>query len=123
MSLSKQKFQSLATKLFEKAKAGNLTGLAVFSKPGGQKDPITGQAPAGLSDTVDCIREEYSSQETDGIQVHVNDFKLIIQTQSFVNLSPRDNLVTVEFEGEQLSVVNASKDPADVIWTIQVRAT
>lgn len=120
MALTQTKFKSVAAKLFAKAKAGNLTASVVFSKAGGT-DPVTGATTAGVSDTVDVIREDYQSNETDGTLVKQGDYKLLAEFDSFVNLAPRTSGITAVVDGVSVRLMDAQTDAADAVWTLQMR--
>lgn len=120
MALTQTKFKSTAAKLFAKAKAGNLTASVVFSKAGGT-DPVTGQTTTGASATVDVIREDYQSNEIDGTLVKKGDYKLLAEFDSFVNLDPRESGITAVVDGVSVRLMDAQKDAADAVWTLQMR--
>lgn len=120
MALTQTKFKSVAAKLFAKAKAGNLTQSVTFSTQGGT-DPVTGATTAGVSDTVDVVREDYKSNEIDGSIVMQGDFKLLAEFDSFVNLDPRNSGITATVDGVDVRLMDAQKDAADAVWTLQMR--
>lgn len=120
MALTRNKFQSVAEKMFAKAKTGNLTLVSAFKKAGGY-DPVTGTSSPATTDTVDVIREDYNANEIDGDLIKSSDFKLLARTVSFVNLDPKTSGITAVIEGVTVNLEDAQKDAADAVWTLQMR--
>jgi len=120
---TRAKFQGIADKIF--TKFADLVKPAVFIKPGtgGTQDPITGVVTGGsppIVNSAGTIREDYTAREVDGQKIQVNDFKLLVRAQE-LTLDPRTDSVTVAFDGNSCNIINASKDAADAVWTLQVR--
>ena len=122
MALSQAKFISTADKLFAKAKAGNLTRVAVFSLPG-DYDPLTDIIGDPYSETVDAIIEKYNKREIDGQLVQSNDLKLLVRNSQLMAIDPRTDGMTLSINGSSLTIIDADIDPANAVWTIQVRGT
>lgn len=121
MSLSKEKFKTSAAKLFKKAKDGGLIVSCTFELLG-DYDPLTGQS-ASVSQTIDCIREDYTEYQTDGVNVQRDDFKLLAQFDDFTSLSPRADGVKVTVNGLNCTIEHVDLDAADAVYTIQVRGS
>lgn len=118
-------FQQVAADLF--GVFADFAKLRTFSKPGttGTLDPNTGVVTGGsaeVTESVPTIREDYNAQEVDGQTIQRNDFKLLVQVNSFADISPRTDSVRVDVDGVGCRIINAEKDTADAVWTLQVRA-
>ncbi len=120
MALSKTKFKASAVKLFAKAKAGGLTTSCTFELLG-EYDPVLETNATSVTDTVDCIREDYTDAQKDGTIIQRSDFKLLAQFDSFTKLSPRTDGVVVTVDGVRCTIVNGMLDAADAVYTLQVR--
>lgn len=117
------KFQSLSVRLFDRF--SDLVRPAVFTKPGasGTFDPVTGTITGGSSarsSNAGAIRANYEANEVDGQKIQVNDFKLLVRVND-LSIDPRTDSVKVSFDGLTCNIIRATKDAADVIWTLQVR--
>ena len=121
MALSKTKFRALATKLFGKAEAGELTVDAEFSVSGGI-DPITGVPAAGISETVIVVPESYDEAQVDGQAIQRGDFKLLARFESFSAIDPTTNGVNVSIAGKNYAIVT-HKNEFDILYTLQVRSS
>jgi hypothetical protein len=122
MALSQAKFISVADKLFAKAKAGNLTKSAIFSLPGAY-NALADTIGTPQTKTVDVIIETFSSREIDGQLIQANDKKLLARNNEFTTFTPRTDGTSVSINGSSLVIVGAELDPAEAVWTIQVRGT
>jgi len=122
VALSKAKFQAVADRLFAKAKAGDITKVAVFTLPG-TFDPLTEVQQPSYSEVVDVIIESYKANEVDGQLIQANDAKLLVRNNQFMAISPRTDGMTLTINSASLVIVSADIDPANAVWTIQVRGT
>jgi len=122
MALTKSKFQSVAEKLFAKAKAGNLTVSCSFELLG-DYDPVLETNAASITQSIDCIREDYDAKAKDGLIVQRDDFKLLAEFVSFTKLSPRTDGVIVTVDGKKCVIVHVDLDAASAVYTLQVRAS
>lgn len=118
-------FQQVAADLF--GVFADFAKLRSFSKPGsiGTLDPNTGIVSGGgaeVIESVPTIREDYNAQEVDNQAIQRNDFKLLVQANSFTNISPRTDSVRVDVDGASCRIINAEIDAAEAVWTLQVRA-
>lgn len=122
MALSKANFQAVATKLFAKAKSGDLLVSGAF-KLLGAYDPVTETSAASVNQTIDCIREEFAANEKGVGSIQRDDFKLLARHSDFTLLTPRIDGVKVTVIGLNCSIVSAGLDAADAVYTIHVRAS
>lgn len=118
MALSREKFTAVSEKLFAKARAGNLDADCVFEKLGSYS-PSTGQLPPA-TETVSCIREEYTAKQKDGTIIQRNDFMLMAQVADFSALTPRTDGVTVTVDGIECTIVDID-NTFDIVYIMQVR--
>lgn len=93
----------------------------VFTLPG-SFDPITEQETGGVTETVDAMRDKYDARQVDGAAIQVKDFKLLAMVNDFIAINPKTDGLKVNVDGVECQVIDAEKDPADAVWTIQVRA-
>ena len=121
MPLNKTKFKAVASKLFTQARNGGLTINCTFELLG-DYSPSTGQA-ASVSQAIECIREDYTEYQTDGVNVQRDDFKLLAEVDSFTLLSPRTDGVKVNVNGVSCVIKHVDTDTADAVHTIQVRGS
>jgi len=49
------------------------------------------------------------------------DFKLLAEFDSFVNLDPRSSGITATVDGVAVRLMDAQKDAANAVWTLQMR--
>lgn len=122
MALSKTKFQDVAAKLFQKASDGDLVIPCVFESLG-EYDPITETNAASVSETIDCIREEYNEMSMSGQNVQRGDYKLLAQYTDFTKLDPRIDGVKLTINGKSTTIAYAELDAADAVYTIHVKAS
>lgn len=122
MALSKAKFKATATKIFTKAKNGNLTESATF-RLAGSIDPITEIETGSFSETVQVIIETYNKKEVDGQQVQANDLKMLILADDLKSIDPRTDGMTLIINGSTLTIMAADIDTAKAVWTVQIRGT
>lgn len=117
MATTKLEFQDLADELFNDEFADFLVPCdflkkGVFNPSGSEPD---------IEDTVNCIIEDYNASQFNGVQIQVNDFKLLARPQEFTTLTPRTDNLKVTVEGQVCTVISAEQDPANAVWVIQVR--
>jgi hypothetical protein len=66
-----------------------------------------------------CIRIDYEADEIDGLAVKPEDFKLMIPVDD-LDVNPAvDHQILIGTDIH--NVVSYQKDPADAVWTIQIR--
>lgn len=118
MSLSKEKFQAVATRI--KNKSGNLFTPVVFSMPG-VTNPITGAVTAGATETIDALREDYDSAQIDGQIIRSTDFKLLVLASDVNSINLRAPGLRVVVDGKSCQVISAAIDAANAVYTLQVR--
>lgn len=121
MALSKTKFQAVAAKLFQKAKAGDLVIQCKFELFG-EYDPILETNAASITETIDCIREDYSEMSLNNDNIQRGDYKLLAQHVSFTKLDPRTDGVKLTINGKSTTIAHAELDAADAVYTIHVKA-
>lgn len=122
MALNQAEFQATADEIFADAIDGNITKPATFSLPGFY-DPITDTQKTPYSETVDAIVESYNSGQIDGQLIQQNDKMILVRNSQFKAINPRTDGMTLTINGSELVIVSAELDPADVVWTVQVRGT
>ena len=85
-------------------------------------DPATGRTTPSDADypITNCIRIDYEADEVDNAAVKPKDFKLMIPVDDLTPTPEIDHLVVID--SVEHNVVDFNKDPADAVWTIQVRA-
>ncbi|MGB2063507.1 MAG: hypothetical protein ACPHUL_00030 [Marinomonas gallaica] len=121
MALTQSKFKAVAAKLFDKAKAGNLTSTLTLSKAGAY-NPVTGEQAGGVSQAVDCIREDYQANEISGEMVKPGDYKLLVEFDTLTDIDPTDAGINATISGEDVRLVRAKADTAEAVWTLQMRS-
>lgn len=117
MPTTQSEFQTLASEL--KAEFADFFKPRVFTLQGSYS-PSTGVNDS-VSETVDALREDYTAREIDGQSIQANDFKLLVLVSDFKVLTPRIDGLHVSVDEKECAVINAQKDAADAVWTIQVR--
>ena len=125
MPTLKSEFVDLAAELFGDEFA-DFAQSCNFTKTynDGAYDPVTETTTGGtppVVEAIDCIRTEYNASQYDGVNIQIGDFKLLAQVAQFSAITPRADNVTVNVDGFECQIVTAEKDPADAVWTIQVR--
>jgi len=121
MALSKTKFQSVAAKLFQKASDGDLIISCVFELLG-DYDPVLETNAASITETIDCIREEYSEMSRNNDNIQRGDYKLLAQYVDFTKLDPRTDGVKLTINDKVTTIAHAELDAADAVYTIHVKA-
>lgn len=83
--------------------------------------PATGRVTLGETDYVitNCIRLDFEADEIDGLAVKPEDFQLMIPVDDLDVTPAIDDYILIDSVPH--NVVNYKKDPADAVWTIQVR--
>jgi len=102
--------------------AGNVKiSITYTSNPPPVYDPSTGVATPNTTDysLTNVIREDYEAMEIDGLAIQENDAKLLIPVDDLTPNPKIDDYVTMD--SQQWNVVNKYKDPADALWTLQIR--
>jgi len=84
--------------------------------------PATGRTSPSDTDyaITNCIRIDYRADEIDGVAVKPKDFKLMIPVDDLTPTPEVDHFILIDSVIH--NVVSFEKDPADAVWTIQVRA-
>ncbi len=85
-------------------------------------DPVTDTVTAGATETVSAVRMDYDASQVDGQIIQKLDFKLLALVNDFSAVDPRVDGVKVDVDGTGCQVINAEKDAAEAVWTLQVRA-
>lgn len=101
---------------------GNVKISIVYtSNPPSSYDPSTGVTTPNTTDysMTNVIREDYEAEEIDGLAIQTNDVKLLIPVDDLTPIPQIDDYVTMD--SKQWNVVNKHKDPADALWTLQIR--
>lgn len=119
MAKTKTQFQGVAAKL--KANFSTFFTPRVFTAPSGY-DPVTEVMTGAVTDSVECMREDYTASQIDGQSIQKNDFKLIALAADFTTIQPKTDGLKVNVDGKECSVIYAQLDAADAAWTLQVRA-
>lgn len=122
MALSKQKFKSVADKLFTKARNGGLVINCDFELKG-DYDPVTNTDTPSIIEQIECVRDDYSAHQIDSEIIQRNDFMLLARFDSFTTLTPKNDSVTVGVGGVNCSIVNIKLDAADAVYIMQVRGS
>lgn len=123
MALSKTKFKSVADKLFTKAEQGGLTVSAAFTELG-EYNPVTQTQTADKSQTIsNCMREEFNAYEKGGDGVQRDDFKLMVQYNSFSALTPQTDVTSVVVDGLTCGIMSVDLDAADAVYILHLRAS
>lgn len=125
MPTLKSEFTELASELIGDEFADFATERT-FTKhaTGGTYNPVTETQTGGTPEqaqSIPAIREEYTERQFDGQQIKTGDFKLLAEVAEFTSFQPDTEGVTVAVDGIDCQVVRASKDPADAVYTLQVR--
>ena len=118
MPTFKSEFQDLADELINDEFA-DFRRSCVFTKPG-TYNPIDGTSGTATTDTVLCIREDYTASQIDGQSIQANDFKLLGVADDF-SLNPRTDGIKVTFDGGTYSIISVELDAADAVYILQVR--
>lgn len=121
---TRAKFKGIAAKLF--AKFSDLAPNTPFVTPGmnGTFNPVTGTVTGGTDALIEygaTIREEYEARQIDGQAIQANDFKLLVQVDSFTQFDPRADNTFTFVDNIPCRIINATKDAADAVWTVQCR--
>lgn len=117
MPTTQAEFKAVASEL--KVEFSDFFKPVVFSLAGSYS-PSTGNSLA-TTETVDVMREEYKQSQIDGQTIQSNDFMLLALVSDFNVIEPKTGGLKVSVDGLDCSVVKASKDAANAVWTIQVR--
>jgi len=118
MATTKLEFQELADELIN-GEFADFRVACEFVKKGGFTPPDT--IIPDTTDTVNCIIEDYNASQFNGVQIQVNDFKLLARPQEFTTLTPRTDNLKVTVQGQVCTVISSEQDPANAVWVIQVR--
>jgi len=121
MALSKTKFQDVAAKLFQKASDGDLI-VSCKLELLGDYDPVTETSTASISETINCIREEYSEMSINSDNIQRGDYKLLVPYASLGGFDPRTDGVKLTINGKITTIAHAGLDEADAVYTIHVKA-
>ena len=115
----KEAFQKAATIAFNAA--GNVKTEVVYSSnPNPSYNPSTGVVvESETSYTINAIREDYKFDDIDNVNIKPEDIKLLVLYSELSILLAEKDYVTMN--GTRWNVVNWQLDPADVVWTIQIR--
>lgn len=119
MATTKSEFQDLAAEL--KAEFQDFFIARTFAAPSGY-DPVTEMQVPGATESVECLREDYTTGQIDGQSIMKNDFKLLVVAADFSVIQPKTDGLKVTVDGKSCTVVSANLDAADAVWTLQVRA-
>jgi hypothetical protein len=118
MPTTQQEFKDLAEELVSDEFA-DFFPLRTFSQLGNY-NPIT-ETYDTTTEQVNCMREEYNASQFGNDLVQVGDFKLLARVDAFSLIDPRTDNVKVDVDGQECQVIRAEKDPADAMWTVQLR--
>lgn len=102
--------------------AGNVKISIIYtSNPAPSYDPDTGVVTPNTTNyaMTQVIREDYKADEIDGSAIQMNDVKLLIPVDDLTPIPQIDDYVTMD--SRQWNVVSKHKDPADALWTLQIR--
>lgn len=81
----------------------------------------TGKVTISHTDYVitNCIRVYFTAKEIDGLAIKPEDFKLLIPVDDLPVTPKIDDYVLIDSKNH--NIIHYEKDPADAVWTIQVR--
>ena len=115
----KEAFQKAAEAAFNAA--GNVkTSIVYSSNPNPVYNTGTGVVTESATNyTVNAIREDYKFNDVDNINIKPEDIKLLVLYSELSILLAEKDYVTMN--ATRWNVVNWQLDPADAVWTIQVR--
>jgi len=115
----KEAFQKAAAAAFNAA--GNVKIAITYSSvPNPTYVPATGVVTEAETDySVNAIREEYKSKEIDNVNIKPKDIKFLILYEDLTIILSTKDYVTIG--ATRWNVVDWEIDPADALWTIQVR--
>lgn len=116
--VTRASFQSLATKL--QTTFADFFIERTFTAPSAY-DPITDTVTAGATEPVRAVRMDYEASQVDGQIIQRLDFMLLALVNDFSAIDPRVDGVNVNVDGTDCQVINAEKDAAEAVWTMQVR--
>ena len=113
-------FQALADKLINKTFA-DFRDEVVLAQAGevdyeDQDTPVADIA----SDTTKGIRIEYNKFQIDGSKIQAGDYQVLVIQQG-LNTDVRADNTTMTFNGVNVSIESVSEDPAQAVYTLQVR--
>ena len=118
MAVNKAKFKNVALKL--RVKFDDFFEPYVFEIQG-DYDPLTSSYTNGVTQTVDCLREEFQASQFDGQLIQNGDFKLLALYDDFQAIAPRTDGLKVTVGGKLCTVIKVSPDAANAMYTIHVR--
>jgi hypothetical protein len=115
----KEAFQKAAITAFNAA--GNVKVSAVYSRnPDPTYNTSTGVVTEDPTEySVNAIRDEYKFDDVDGVNIKPEDIKLLILNSELSIIPKEKDFITIS--STRWNVVNWNIDPADAVWTIQVR--
>ncbi len=115
----REAFQKAAAVAFNAA--GNVkTSVVYSSNPNPSYNTATGKVTEGATNhTIDAIREDYKFDDVDNVNIKPEDIKLLVLYSELSILLAEKDYVTMN--GTRWNVVNWQIDPANAVWTIQIR--
>jgi hypothetical protein len=117
----KEAFQKAAAVAFNAA--GNVKISVIYSSnPNPDYNPSTGVVDEEETHhpNINAIREDYAFDDIDDVNVKPEDIKLmILYADLSISLHKDQDYVTIN--GVRWGVINWQIDPADAVWTIQIR--
>lgn len=121
MSFSQSKFQDLAKRMF--ITAGDVKiNVTYKSVTEGAFNPTTdARAETTISKVVLAIVTDYDQKTIDGVNIKQTDRMVRILVEDLPGITPKLNDVIV-IGSITHDVINKKVDPANAVWTIQVRA-
>lgn len=117
---TRKSFQSLANKLINTTFADFRDDVTLAQD--GEVDYENQDTPVAnvTSDTTKGIRVEYNKSQVDGQKIQQGDYQVLILQQG-LNTDVRADNVTMTFKGVAVSIESVSEDPAQAVYTLQVR--
>jgi len=115
----KEAFQKAAVIAFNAA--GNVKTTVVYSSnPNPSYNTSTGKVTEDATNyTINAIREDYKFDDVDNVNIKPADIKLLVLHSELSILLAEKDYVTIN--STRWNVVNWQLDPADAVWTIQIR--
>lgn len=115
----KEVFQGVGDTIF--AAFGNVQrDDLIYTVTNDDYTPGSGVVEDDTDHTISGYLLEYNTEEVDGEAVLKTDRRLLMKVQAYPLITPKTG-DEVTFDGETWRVKSRYKDPADVIWDIQLR--
>ena len=118
--ITRSRYQEIAARLFNQT-FGTFKDDVTLAQTGevdyeNQSLPV----PDITFDNTEGIRSEYDKSELDGESIQIGDYKVLVLQQG-LNTDVRADNVSMTFGGISVNIKSIEEDPAQAMYTIQVR--